>query len=113
MAESATAAVVTWLTDVCPGWTRFPYPAPTLVYRVFSHDGTLLYIGSTIDLEGRFVRHSTHSGWFREVRLITIEQHPALEAARAAEDAAIVAEDPKYNIAGTPRDHRLRANRPG
>jgi predicted GIY-YIG superfamily endonuclease len=87
------------------------HPGKSLVYRVFASDGTLLYIGSTLDLDMRFQRHSTHSEWFPEARRITIEWIQGLNAARAAEAAAIAAEHPKYNRAGTSRDRRLRANR--
>ena len=109
--ESAAARLAAWLADVCPGWPPRPYPGKALVYRVFADDGTLLYIGSTIDLDTRFQRHSTHSEWFPEARRITIEWMPALSAARAAETAAIAVERPKYNRAGTSRDGRLRVNR--
>ena len=109
--ESAAASLAAWLAEVCPGWPPRPYPGKSLVYHVFGTGETLLYIGSTIDLETRFMRHWTHSDWFPEVRRITIEWMPTLKAARAAEKAAIAAEHPERNRAGTSRDGRLRANR--
>lgn len=110
MAESATARVAAWLDDACPGWAQAQFGA-VLVYRVFADDGTLLYIGSTIGLTTRFIRHGTHSAWFPEARRVTLERFSTLAAAKAAETAAIAAEQPPHNRVGTPRDGRLRANR--
>ena len=109
--ESARAELIAWLTGACPGWSLHPSWGAALVYRVFSHDETLLYIGMTTDLVTRFIRHYTHSGWLPEARRITIEWRPTLSAARTAETAAIAAEHPKHNRAGTSRDGRLRVNR--
>lgn len=109
---SQRAFIKQWLTEMCPGWEALKYGDP-VVYRVFSGDGTLLYIGSTIDLLTRFLRHYTHSGWLPEARRMTLERWPTLTAARAAEKAAIAAEEPPRNRAGTPRDGRRRENKAG
>lgn len=109
---SQRAEVITWLNHVCPDWEDRT-GGFAMVYRAFSADGALLYVGSTMDPVTRFLRHFTHSAWIPEVRRMTAERWPSLGAARAAERAEITAEDPKHNRAGTPRDGRRRAVVPG
>jgi predicted GIY-YIG superfamily endonuclease len=67
------------------------------VYRCFGTDGQLLYIGTTGKLGRRFASHAQKI-WFLEVRGITLEWYPDEESALEAEAAAILAEQPKYNI---------------
>lgn len=40
---------------------------PNYVYRLYSHGGTLLYIGRTSNLEGRWRDHRTTKPWARRV----------------------------------------------
>lgn len=109
--ESARAALIRWLNDVCPDWSLRPSSGAALVYRAYSPDGSLLYVGMTIDLVTRFLRHYAHSGWFPNARRLTVEWWSSYDAAHAAELVAIAAEHPQHNRAGTSRDGRLRANR--
>lgn len=76
--------------------------APTmfanLLYRLHDEAGELLYIGRTNDLRRRMTRHAEVQPWWREVFRSTVETLPDLDALKAAEKAAILAERPKYNI---------------
>lgn len=85
------------------------------VYRMFGHSGDLLYIGIT-GRSRRFGEHSDKS-WFPLVATITLEWHPAQEAAYWAERRAIFAEKPLYNVAGKEKPpHRkktVRRKQPG
>jgi predicted GIY-YIG superfamily endonuclease len=71
------------------------------VYRLFSADGTLLYIGSSYSPDKRCAVHA-RTPWWQEVALRTDEWHPNRSKAYWAETAAISAEAPKYNRMGTP-----------
>lgn len=67
-----------------------------VVYRHFSADGELLYIGMSICVSQRTKAHSTKE-WFKEISSITLEHHDSLPDARYAEICAIKNESPKYN----------------
>lgn len=111
MTESVSARVRAWLDEVCPGWPAREHPGKVPLYRAFAEDGTLLYVGITMELSGRFTTHFAESQWIPDVRRLSVEWLPSRLSALAAETAAIVAERPLHNVAGTPRDVRLRANR--
>lgn len=85
------------------------------VYRCRNSDGDVIYIGSTIDLDKRVPKHRTYKPWWPEVATIDTETYSNLASARAAEAAAILAEQPRYNQLGLtapkPRVGR-RGNRP-
>lgn len=72
--------------------------APHALYRFFDSAGRLLYVGITTDL-ARWRGHATGKPWWREVASATIEHLPCQEAAVAAERAAILAEQPVWNLA--------------
>lgn len=70
------------------------------LYRHFAGDGTLLYIGSTINPIIRLGGHRVKSEWFADIRRIEIEPYATKELLLQAEKAAIQDERPKYNING-------------
>lgn len=70
--------------------------AQAAVYRCYAADGTLLYLGSSGDIWGRLRSHSGKA-WALAIRGITLEWHPDLESAQAAERLAIMVESPRYN----------------
>lgn len=87
------------------------------VYRCFSADGQVLYIGTTGHLGRRLSAHA-EKVWFLEVCGMTFEWHPDELSALQAEARAIHIERPKYNIAGTgprmrpvTRERRKQASR--
>lgn len=72
------------------------------LYRVYSENATLLYIGVTGNPEARLKRHSSQYGgseWRDEWSLVEITWFPTREEALEAETAAIRSEHPKYNRA--------------
>lgn len=71
-----------------------------VVYRHFSLDGELLYIGSSINVSQRTKAH-VGKIWFSEIANITLEHHQNRRDALDAERKAIKSESPKYNIMHT------------
>lgn len=69
-----------------------------LLYRLYDADDQLLYIGRTNNLKHRFNQHSGAQPWWGDVARSAVETQPDLDALKAAEKAAILAEKPKHNI---------------
>lgn len=68
------------------------------LYRHYSADGELLYIGITARVPDRFAAHSRLSPWWSDVTRIEIATYPTRESVLRAEAEAIQAERPRYNI---------------
>jgi len=78
-----------------PGPSEFK---PHAVYRYFSGDGRLLYIGMGLSPGTRMADHQRkHPDWFPEVRGVTLEWFPDEYAARVAERIAVILEKPAHN----------------
>jgi biotin operon repressor len=77
---------------------------PTAVYRLYGADGTLLYIGVTRNIAIRFAHHEANKPWWPLVARKTMTWYGSRSDAEAAEDAAIDAERPLYNIKGAARE---------
>lgn len=71
---------------------------PCALYRVRDDRGRLLYVGISEAPLNRMAGHDRSSGWARQAAEIGIEWHPSRDDARTAESAAILAEDPIYNM---------------
>lgn len=71
---------------------------PHALYRFFAADESLLYVGITCDVGRRWDRHSRDKPWWTEMARSTVEHFDTREAVLAAEEAAIRAEKPRYNI---------------
>lgn len=76
---------------------------PHFVYRVYDADDALLYVGCTNNAGRRFIYHRLRSPWFVDAHRAEWEAYPTRLAALNAEDAAILAEEPRHNVRGTPR----------
>lgn len=72
-------------------------PTPTTLYRLYGHEGALLYIGITGDPGRRFEEHRGDKSWWGDVAVIKFEHHSTRMEALSLEAAAILAEDPPYN----------------
>jgi GIY-YIG catalytic domain-containing protein len=83
------------------------------LYRLFDAIGTLLYIGITVNPEGRWSVHAATKTWWGDVARKEIEWYDSEELADAAETAAILAEHPKYNVAKSPWAPKPRELAPG
>lgn len=70
----------------------------TSLYRHFSEEGVLLYVGISLSWPARTKQHAHGSRWFDQVAKVEIERFPTREAALDAERKAIKAEKPKFNI---------------
>jgi hypothetical protein len=71
------------------------------VYRLYAADGTLLYIGSAYDPDGRCAEHR-RKPWWPEVTRRTEEWFGHRNKAYREELKAIGVENPRYNRMGTP-----------
>lgn len=68
------------------------------LYRHFSKDGELLYIGITSRIPTRLKEHSKHSHWWDQIETVKIEHYPCRESVLKAETDAIISENPKFNV---------------
>lgn len=77
-----------------------------VVYRVYDAAGSLLYVGSTVDLPARLSTHRREAPWWPAAVRMTREDHDLVVDARAAERAAIDSENPIFNLRTTGADQR-------
>lgn len=73
------------------------------VYRLYDDGGELLYVGVADKIGRRWDQHARSQQWWPDVSRQTVEWHPDRDVALLAEEAAIKAECPKYNVMHTPR----------
>ena len=73
----------------------------TYLYRHFSKDGKLLYVGIAKNEMARRKQHMKKSPWFCIVHRIEVEEHPSRFDAELYENAAIRKENPIYNVMGS------------
>lgn len=73
-------------------------PERTALYRYFNADDELLYIGISIDPDGRLKAHrASHAPWVGKAARRTIEWHDSRALALKAEEIAVKSERPIYN----------------
>jgi predicted GIY-YIG superfamily endonuclease len=72
--------------------------AKTYVYKLWSADKVLLYVGISKSLMTRIDQHAKGKEWAEEIETVTAKAYPSRDSARAAEIQAIKAENPQYNI---------------
>jgi predicted GIY-YIG superfamily endonuclease len=70
----------------------------THLYRHYAEDGTLLYVGISVNAFKRLIDHKMHSAWFAQIETVKIKRYPTRMAAIQAETEAIQNEKPLYNI---------------
>lgn len=71
---------------------------PHVLYRFYDEDGSLLYIGITLDLPARMRAHRGDKPWWTEVYRIEIEHFDSRPEVDRAERESILNERPKYNV---------------
>jgi predicted GIY-YIG superfamily endonuclease len=86
---------------------------PTTLYRLFSDDGALLYVGIAGNPGRRFEQHRKDKPWWGQVAEIKLEHFQTRTAALTAETAAIKAERPRHNVVGNRGNHRTVTPSPG
>jgi hypothetical protein len=74
------------------------YDEPTALYRIFSHDRALLYVGISCSWPRRMSQHIADKPWFPSDGCIEFEEYPDRESALTAEAVAIRDEHPLHNI---------------
>lgn len=67
------------------------------VYRCFSEDGTLLYVGLTDNVNRRMYQHAHRAPWWKQVSEIQSTVYADRGSALKAEARAILDERPTYN----------------
>jgi predicted GIY-YIG superfamily endonuclease len=67
------------------------------LYRAFSNEGNLLYVGISSQWHNRLHQHEKTSGWIHEADYVKIERFEDRESAAEAEKKAIVLEKPRDN----------------
>lgn len=72
--------------------------SPTCLYRLWSSDGTLLYVGISNSSLKRLGQHLGSKTWTSDVALVTIEWFASRCDAASAEIEAICTERPAFNI---------------
>lgn len=79
-----------------------------VVYRAFSPDGRLLYVGLSTSVGQRLVAHQQDKDWWCDVASVTLTHFETRGQAAEAEVAAIRDENPVHNVVrqGTPPDPR-------
>ena len=69
------------------------------IYRFYSKDNRLLYVGCSANpLGSRLISHRATSPWFNEVSRIEVSKKMSKAEALDREGEAIRAESPKYNL---------------
>lgn len=84
-------------------WRR-PLGAHSAVYRIFSAEGVLLYVGCTRSMPQRWRCHARTQPWWSEAVSWTNQWYITRAEAELAEEHAISAENPRYNIQGRERE---------
>ncbi len=69
----------------------------TAVYRHYSAEGILLYVGVSVNPHARTSQHRRSADWFGQVSEIKLDWHKDRKSAEKAEVAAIVSESPVFN----------------
>jgi hypothetical protein len=67
-------------------------------YRHFDANDRLLYVGESYNAPARLSQHKRDASWYRDIVRVTIETYATKAEAKAAQTAAIRAEDPVYNM---------------
>lgn len=93
--------------EKCSGCERLSRPGPKpsradnlphYVYRHYSAEGVLLYVGCTVDPKTRSLGHQQNSWWFSQSARVRLTIYPNRLHALRVERDAIAAERPLWNV---------------
>jgi hypothetical protein len=87
-----------WRALEVRGWKPTKLKRQTCVYRHWSADNRLLYVGISLTALLRMARHAGDSRWFDQVAKITIERYDTRAEALAVEKRAIGMHKPPFNV---------------
>jgi predicted GIY-YIG superfamily endonuclease len=91
------------MSAICPE----PDPSrPHDVYRIYDAQDNLLYVGISCDFEARFRNHKSRAEWAPDYDHHTLTPYPTRWEAESAEQASIMTEHPRHNVAGVIRPPR-------
>ena len=79
------------------GWGTLGDETETALYRLRDGDGSLLYVGVTMDIKRRFHQHRKSQPWWAEVADYEVQILSTRSSALMAERKAIQSEKPQYN----------------
>jgi len=74
-----------------------------VLYRLWSRDHVLLYVGVTSDLDRRLEEHRSDKAWWGDVDQTTTEEFRSMRLVLEAEARAIFWERPRHNVLGSAR----------
>ena len=83
------------------------------LYRHFDKDGALLYVGITNNIKERTRQHMKNSAWAGLINEVRHEEHDSFSSVYAAETAAIISENPPFNIDKSTSPYRAKWLRAG
>ena len=75
---------------------------PAYVYRLFSDEDVLLYVGMAYDVSVRENVHRYSTPWGDQISRVDVVKYATREEAAAAETEAIRTERPRWNSKGRP-----------
>jgi hypothetical protein len=81
---------------------------PSTVYRYYTEDGVLLYVGCTFDHGRRLQQHKITKEWWYEIKYIRLDHYAERWEAMRAESIAITIEKPRHNLIATPGARRTK-----
>jgi len=83
----------------------------TALYRLFDAERRLLYVGIGFDPTSRWRSHASEKDWWPMVTDKAVTWYDSRDAAEVAEEQAIMAERPRFNV--VQHRQRYRQSRPG
>jgi len=81
----------------------------TFLYRYYSAEGALLYVGVSLSAVARAAQHRAASHWYHEAVSMKFKRYPTRRAALDAEALAIAKEGPRYNVMGKRTPEQIKA----
>lgn len=75
---------------------------PTDVYRAYSADGRLLYVGASVNVFQRLRAHRAYSPWYGAAVRVVVHRYEDRAMAREVEETAIRDEHPEFNVVREP-----------
>jgi hypothetical protein len=103
---SENRPVTTWsaIIDAYPDALKHISPEPPCaLYRHYDKEGTLLYVGISLNPVARLQQHRRGAHWFYDIARIDVEYFATRDDAIQAEAATIVSEHPLHNLVGIPK----------
>ena len=82
------------------------------VYRIYDHDGDLMYLGLSDKPKQRISHHRFHKSWGYAMEAYKVREYPTRQQAAAVERKAIAILRPRYDRSNNTREPRPPVHRP-